>query len=702
MTGVSTVLFKIAFRNLWSRKVKIVVIGLVIVFGSFIAVLGGSFVESVTDSMRKSLTNSIAGEIQIYSADAKEKLSVTGGPGGNFPDVAQISNFVQIKKVLEENIPEIKAVVPQGVNFGMLNPGNILDIKLSELRNFKGSKQEEEALIEHIRLIIRNIKDTDVKNFTKIAKMDDKNDLYSPSDIKNLDTALAHTFWAKFEKNRNDVLEFLENKIAPLIYDESMIFFLYMGTIPDEYIKNFPLVEIIKGTDIPSGQRGYLFNEKIYEEQIKHKVAVRLDSIKKDLFNGKESIAKDKELQGRVKANMEQISDIYNQMNPLDTKRLIPRLKTFLNSGSDQISELLIEFFNMNDANFMERYDFFYEQIAPKIILYKIKIGEVFPLKTFTRSGYANSVNLKVYGVFRYRNFEDSPLISFYNLMDIMSFRELYGYLTAERKEETRAIAKEMEKTIGSLDVAQDDIASMFGDGTVELTENKAKQKNTSFKDPVVLISKRSRQDVFNIKYTPEEMENGICLNAAIVLKDYTMTNSVIKKIEALNSKYSLNIKVLDWRDASGPLGQFTYVIKWVLYAFIAVIFLVAIFVIMNSMLMATLERTREIGTMRAIGAQRSYVLKLILSETLMMSSIFGFIGIVFGVSAVGILHEIGIPAPSKQFYFLFSGPKLYPSVELGYILAVFVLIIFVSLVSSYYPSYRAAKVAPIEAMQRN
>jgi len=108
-------------------------------------------------------------------------------------------------------------------------------------------------------------------------------------------------------------------------------------------------------------------------------------------------------------------------------------------------------------------------------------------------------------------------------------------------------------------------------------------------------------------------MENGICLNVAVVLKDYSKTKAVIKKIEALNKEHSLNINVLDWREASGPLGQFTYVIKWTLYAFIAVIFLVAIFVIMNSMLMATLERTREIGTMRAIGAQKSYVLKLIL-----------------------------------------------------------------------------------------
>lgn len=685
--------FKIVFRNLYSRKIKVIVIGLVITFGSFIAVLGGAFVESVSDSMRKSITNSISGDIQIYSSNAKEKLSIIGGPGGNFPDVGQVSNFSEVKDLLIENVPNIKAIVPQGVNFGMLNPGNILDIKLSELRNFSGSKKEEQALKDHIKQIIHNINSTYAKNVTEIGTISEQ-DL--EKDLSNIKKALSPSFWMSFDSRRDDSLEFLENKIAPLIYDDNTFYFIYMGTVPDQYVKSFPLVEVVKGTAIPKGKRGFLFNEAVYEEQIKHRIAFRLDTIKEEIEENGKKIKDNKELQDKVKANVEQLSEIYNQMNPLQVNALLPSLKIFLGSNSNDINVLLANFFNMNDANFKSRYDFFYKEIAPKIILYKIKIGDVFPLKTFTKNGYANSVNLKVYGVFKYKNFENSPLAGHYNVMDLMSFRDLYGFLTEEKRAETEALSREMEKDIGALDISEDDVEKMFDDSRSIVT----KVDNKSFSS--VKISKNTRRNVFDLTYTEHEMENGPCLNAAILLKDTSKIEETVKQINRINDKYKLNIKALNWSEASGTLGQFAFIIKAILYTFIGIIFLVAMFIIMNSMLMATMERTREIGTMRAIGAQRSYVLKLILAETFMLSSIFGAIGVFLGVIVVEILHFVGIPAPSQVFLFLFSGPRLYLSIEFIYIVAVFILITVISLLSSYYPAYKATKIAPIRAMQRD
>ncbi len=684
--------FKLAFRNLVSRKIKIIVIGSVVAFGSFLAVIGGSFVESVSDGMRKSITNSVSGDIQLYSADSKERLSVTGGPGGNFPDIEPINNFKQIKELVSK-IPDVKAVVAQGVNMGFLNPGNILDIKLAELRKFKGSKQKEQALKDHIRMIILNVQRTYVNNVTDIGSISDE-DL--EKNKKDLQQALSSAFWKSFDSNKNDHLEFLENKIAPLIYDDSTFFFLYMGVVPDQYVDNFPLVQIVKGTQIPKGKRGFLFNESEYEDQIKHKIARRLDTIKESLEKEKRRIKGDKELEDKVKSNIEQASEIYNQMDVLQTKELIPLLKELLVTDVNDINVLCEKFLDMNDENFYERYSFFYKNIAPKIILYKINIGDVFPLQTVSKNGFMKSVNLKVYGVFKYKNFEDSPLMGHYNVMDIMSFRDLYGFMTAERMRETEKLEKEMEKIVGDLDMNEEDIEKMFSEGKRSIVTASG-SRGISDK-----IDKKDRVNVLELEYTDEQMEDGMCLNIAVILKDPSKIKKTIVEIEKLNLEHKLNIKTLNWLDASGTLGQFTFAMKVILYIFIGIIFLVAVFIIMNSMLMATMERTKEIGTMRAMGAQKNYVLKLILAETSLLSSLFGLFGIFMGLMVVIFFHYFGVPAgTSKIFLFLFSGPRLYLSIEMVYVLAVLVLIVFVSLLSSYYPARKAASVPPITAMQK-
>ena len=66
-----------------------------------------------------------------------------------------------------------------------------------------------------------------------------------------------------------------------------------------------------------------------------------------------------------------------------------------------------------------------------------------------------------------------------------------------------------------------------------------------------------------------------------------------------------LGLQVAGWEEASGLIGQFIVVLRVVLYIAIFIIFLVALVIINNSMVMATLERVTEIGTMRAIGAQQ-------------------------------------------------------------------------------------------------
>src|SRR6201999_3317855 len=82
---------------------------------------------------------------------------------------------------------------------------------------------------------------------------------------------------------------------------------------------------------------------------------------------------------------------------------------------------LLAKFFATDDANFQERYDFFYRELAPSLELYRVRIGDILTIKSFTRSGYVQSVNVPVYGTFQFQGLEKSTLAGALNLMDMGS-----------------------------------------------------------------------------------------------------------------------------------------------------------------------------------------------------------------------------------------------------------------------------------------
>ncbi len=178
--------------------------------------------------------------------------------------------------------------------------------------------------------------------------------------------------------------------------------------------------------------------------------------------------------------------------------------------------------------------------------------------------------------------------------------------------------------------------------------------------------AKVKRADLINQVYSQEEMEKGVAMGAAIILKDPSKLKQTMKDLQAICDQQKLGLKVIDWQKAAGNLGQFVFVAKFILYLATAIIFVVALVIINNAVVMATLQRVREIGTMRAIGAQRGFVLAMVLTETVVLGLVFGTVGAVSREWLCGVAGACGIPAGNEFLYFFFSGPRLYPGVKLG------------------------------------
>ncbi|MEM0203078.1 MAG: ABC transporter permease [Archaeoglobaceae archaeon] len=126
------------------------------------------------------------------------------------------------------------------------------------------------------------------------------------------------------------------------------------------------------------------------------------------------------------------------------------------------------------------------------------------------------------------------------------------------------------------------------------------------------------------------------------------------------------------------------------LMAIASVSLLVAGVSILNIMLMSTIERTKEIGIMRAIGANRMTVLKIFLLEAL----ILGVIGSLIG-SVLSVLAGYGI-----NYLILKETRYVFQIATIGYVLLGFLVGVTVSILSGLYPAWKASRLEPIEALR--
>ena len=118
----------------------------------------------------------------------------------------------------------------------------------------------------------------------------------------------------------------------------------------------------------------------------------------------------------------------------------------------------------------------------------------------------------------------------------------------------------------------------------------------------------------------------------------------------------------------------------------------------MNTMLTSVMERTREIGIMKAIGAENKDVMSVFIIEGMLVSIVGGIIGILLGIfgsqAMASILSGMGAGGPPG------SNMTLTPVITLYSIVLAVSVSLIVGVVSSLYPAWKAARMSPIEAVR--
>ena len=206
-------------------------------------------------------------------------------------------------------------------------------------------------------------------------------------------------------------------------------------------------------------------------------------------------------------------------------------------------------------------------------------------------------------------------------------------------------------------------------------------------------------------------------LNAFVRLEDLQALSGVMgsheiaitlhddDEVEGL--KQELEIKfpthhIASWRGIAPELGYADKMMGLVMTIFLIIIMLALAFGIVNTMLMAVLERKKELGMLISVGMNKQKVFWMIVWESIFLALIAGPIGIVAAYLGVNFFGTYGIDLSfaAKGLRSVGLESTLFPELDSNYYLIISILVVCTAILSCIYPAYKALKLNPAETIR--
>jgi putative ABC transport system permease protein len=186
-----------------------------------------------------------------------------------------------------------------------------------------------------------------------------------------------------------------------------------------------------------------------------------------------------------------------------------------------------------------------------------------------------------------------------------------------------------------------------------------------------------------------EDVATSISVDAAPGVSDAQLKARIG---DGLGSAYELSTASEQAESDAAQLGGFLDVIKFVMLGFAGIAVLVGVFLIVNTFSMLIAQRTRELGLLRALGADRRQVRRSVLTEALLLGLVSSTIGLAVGIGlAFGLIALMGLLGMNLKSTEMVIG--------WGTPVAAYVVGVGVTFVAAYLPARRAAQVSPMAAL---
>jgi putative ABC transport system permease protein len=161
--------------------------------------------------------------------------------------------------------------------------------------------------------------------------------------------------------------------------------------------------------------------------------------------------------------------------------------------------------------------------------------------------------------------------------------------------------------------------------------------------------------------------------------------DNVEQVVDEIKEKFDNKVLIINYEQIQEQVNQILGTLEAVLGGIAAISLLVAGVSIINTMTISVMERTREIGILKAIGCKSRDVLMLFLTEATITGIVGGLLGVIIGFIAGIIVGEyIGLPVSTTP--------------TLGALVVLFALV--TSVLAGLYPSWQASNLDPVEALR--
>jgi ABC-type lipoprotein release transport system permease subunit len=192
--------------------------------------------------------------------------------------------------------------------------------------------------------------------------------------------------------------------------------------------------------------------------------------------------------------------------------------------------------------------------------------------------------------------------------------------------------------------------------------------------------------------------DSNICHEIAVKMSNDKLVDPTQQTLKGLFP----HLLIQSWKEVDPLLGMMDGLLNLWLYLFMSIIMLALGFGIVNTMLMAILERTRELGMLAAIGMNKQRIFFMIMLESVFLSLTGGVLGIIVSTILIAWTNHTGINLGSftEGFEKMGYNPMLYPSLDPVFFINLTLMVISTGILAAIYPARRALKLHPAEAIR--